>query len=83
MLDSNIPKVISGELELKKMLDAIGSIVANKIRGNIFSGTLTPPLKPGTIEARERRDTPPSRSDSNPLYDTGELVDSIAHEVKV
>lgn len=73
-LQQGIDKVLVDELDVMTALNSIGEEVAGDIKITIMNG-LTPPLADSTVRARK------DNSDT-PLYDTGELVNSITHEVR-
>lgn len=73
-LQQGIDKVLVDEMDVMTALNSIGNEVAGDVKITIMNG-LTPPLADSTVRARK------DNSDT-PLYDTGELVNSITYEVR-
>lgn len=73
-LQQGIDKVLVDEMDIMTALNSIGEEVAGDVKITISNG-LTPPLADSTVRARK------DNSDT-PLYDTGELVNSITYEVR-
>lgn len=73
-LQQGIDKVLRDEMDVMTALNSIGEEVAGDVKITISNG-LTPPLADSTVRARK------DNSDT-PLYDTGELVNSITYEVR-
>ena len=67
-------KVLRDEIDVDTALKSIGEEAAGDVKITVMQG-LTPPLAASTIRARKN-------NSSKPLYDTGELVNSITYEVK-
>lgn len=73
-LQQGIDKVLVDEMDIMIALNSIGEEVAGDVKITIMNG-LTPPLADSTVRARK------NNSDT-PLYDTGELINSITYEVR-
>lgn len=73
-LQQGIDKVLVDEIDIMTALNSIGEEVAGDVKITIMNG-LTPPLADSTVRARK------DNSDT-PLYDTGEMVNSITYEVR-
>ncbi len=69
-----IDKALRDEIDIDTALRSIGEECAGDVKITVMNG-LTPPLAPSTVRARK------NKSDT-PLYDTGELVNSITYEVR-
>lgn len=69
-----LDKVLKDEMSVNTALKSIGEEAAGDVKITIMNG-LTPPLADSTVRARK------DNSDT-PLYDTGELVNSITYEVR-
>lgn len=69
-----LDKVLKDEMSVDTALNSIGEEAAGDVKITIMNG-LTPPLADSTVRARK------DNSDT-PLYDTGELVNSITYEVR-
>lgn len=69
-----LDKVLKDEMSADTALKSIGEEAAGDVKITIMNG-LTPPLADSTVRARK------DNSDK-PLYDTGELVNSITYEVR-
>ena len=69
-----IDKALRDEIDVDTALKSIGEEGAGDVKITIMNG-LTPPLASSTVRARK------NNSDT-PLYDTGELVNSITYEVR-
>ena len=69
-----IDKVLRDEMDVDTALKSIGEEAAGDVKITVMQG-LTPPLAPSTIRARKK-------NSDTPLYDTGELVNSITYEVR-
>lgn len=69
-----LDKVLKDEMSVDIALKSIGDEAAGDVKITIMNG-LTPPLADSTVRARK------DNSDT-PLYDTGELVNSITYEVR-
>ena len=69
-----LDKVLKDEMSADVALKSIGEEAAGDVKITIMNG-LTPPLADSTVRARK------DNSDT-PLYDTGELVNSITYEVR-
>lgn len=69
-----LDKVLKDKMTVDEALSSIGEEAAGDVKITIMNG-LTPPLANSTVRARK------DNSDT-PLYDTGELVNSITYEVR-
>ena len=69
-----IDKALRDEIDIDTALRSIGEESAGDVKITVMNG-LTPALAPSTVRARK------NNSDT-PLYDTGELVNSITYEVR-
>ena len=69
-----LDKVLKDKMSVDTALKSIGEEAAGDVKITIMNG-LTPPLADSTVRARK------DNSDT-PLYDTGELVNSITYEVR-
>lgn len=69
-----LDNVLKDEMSTDTALKSIGEEAAGDVKITIMNG-LTPPLADSTVRARK------DNSDT-PLYDTGELVNSITYEVR-
>lgn len=69
--------VQGNEAEIDKRMNRAGLIAQSAMRARINEGP-PPPLKPGTIAARNRR----GRTGTKPLIDTGQLRNSINYVVR-
>jgi len=65
-------KVVMNKITIENALEILGQWGAAEIKNTIKEG-VTPPLKPATIAAK---------GSSLPLVDTGQMLNSISHEVK-
>lgn len=66
-----IPKVLDGDLEMDQLLDSLGLQAASDVQDYMVE-LKTPPNAPSTIRRKKS---------SNPLIDTGNLVQSIRHQI--
>ena len=64
--------VILGAMSVDQALNLLGVWATAAIRRSITTGKITPPLKQATIDRK---------GSSRPLVDTGQLINSITHEV--
>lgn len=71
-------QVASGELELRQALDQIGLSLSASLADGIRKGLPVPPLKPETVRKRMRKD---GKTSSTPLFNTGQLANSISHQI--
>ena len=69
-----LDKVLKDEMSVDTALKSIGEEAAGDVKITIMNG-LTPPLADSTVRARKD-------NSNKPLYDTGELVNSITYEVR-
>ena len=70
--DTLVDKYLHGNLELDTMLNTIGEYAVSKIRRYMVD-LQDPPNRPSTIE---------QKGSSNPLIDTGHLLQSISYRIK-
>lgn len=66
-----LPKVLEGEMEMDQLLDSIGLQAASDVQ-EFMVELKTPPNAPRTVK---------KKGSSNPLIDSGHLVQSIRHEI--
>jgi phage gpG-like protein len=64
--------VVEGRMKPEKALDIYGTWFAAEVKKTITEQDIPPPLQPETIERK---------GSSKPLVDSGQLVQSITHEV--
>lgn len=69
-----LDKVLKDEMSVDTALKSIGEEAAGDVKITIMNG-LTPSLTDSTVRARKKKS-------DKPLYDTGELVNSITYEVR-
>ena len=73
--------VIEGRFEAPQAFGLLGTRGEAEVKKTIASGPHIPPkLQEATIDARERRS---GKRSTRPLVDTGRLLGSISHEVKL
>lgn len=65
--------VVEGTLSAKEFYTALGQVTVDVIKNYLISEVNSPPNTPLTIA---------NKGSSNPLVDTGRLVDSIAYEIR-
>lgn len=71
VIDGMIERYVTGQIEFQLMVDAIGEYLVSLVRKQIVAID-SPPNHPATIE---------QKGSSNPLVDTGRMIDSITFKV--
>lgn len=70
---------LRGQVSLRQAYDQIGALAAGDVRKTIRD-LVTPPLKAGTIAARQRK-LKTVRANEHPLIDTGTMLQAVTWEV--
>jgi hypothetical protein len=73
--------VVEGKLPANRALDLLGAYVAGEIKRFVASGSVTPETGKAAQVAKNRRAGLPDNAKTATLVDTGQLLNSIAHEV--
>lgn len=75
--------VVEGRFTAEQVMDSVGALAAGDVRKSI-AALQSPPLKPETIKARQRRyaDKKTVGSLGKPLVDTAIMVNSVTHVVE-
>lgn len=77
---NDIKKAIANKGTVGTALDNLGLHAQAAVRDEI-RGTTSPPLKPGTVDARGRRHSKGLSSDK-PLVDTGQMIRAVEYSVE-
>lgn len=84
-LKGKLDEIAAGTIDIKRVLDLLGLMVASDMKATIAHGSLLKPLAKSTIAAR----TLPTKSGKKsrkinrkvrPLFDTGQLIKAISYK---